>query len=920
MSKYILCVVAIIILMPAFLLGQVNVNVPDTSVVTGTKTISYPIYVDSLTNCGIYSYQFKINFDDQVINMIGVEVEGTLSTQFMPPVVNANVDGQIEVGSYGVNALTGCGVLIYMIVEIIGDYPDSSVIQVDNFIFNGGNPQAIINNGIIRISPQLVHVNFMANIDRPVQILVDNIPKTIPFDTTWIKASAHSIGSISPQYLSSKERAIFESWSDGGDTLHFIAPMTDTSFFCQMRIEYFLEVLSEFGDVQGRGWYADGSVATILTDSVVFQGDTTRHIFDHWDGTGQNAYHGEQRIASIQISDSLTQVAHWRTQHYLKIESMYGNVNGEGWYDEGQQVNLEIDSLIYSNETKRFVFDSWTGVGEGSYTGALRKAEVIINSPIVETANWTKQFFLFVQSFPDSIYSFSESTWYNEDDTIRNITAPLSINFPEIKYNFRNWLIDTENEYPQNVITVLVDTSHILEAKYQIDSVLVSIETNIQDSMYIFVGENKFLSPYHRFWEYQSEHIIGVDTVRMGTDSLRRKRFESWNDGGKVFHTIKADSVIKIRASFLEESFLSLETNPPGLITFVETGWYSLTDTVILPSVPEKIFIDADTFRFKKWEIDFQDVAKDTIKLSMNVPHSAVAYYNKYLHISGFIKDGRGVSVSGVKLVVTGFQADTLKSSVDGFFIFDAMQHGNYTIIPFLENYRFEPVSRSYTDIKDSFIEQNFTAIDILPPSVSIIKPIGGEQFEQGTIDTIYWEAKDNVGIDSVAIELSIDNGKNWTSICRNLFEGNNFYLWGVPDFTSNKCLIRIQVTDYDGNFAVDSSDSVFSIVNPSIIHDDCVEKYQPNAFLIFQNYPNPFNSSTMIPYYLPRREYVKIVVYNLKGQMIRVLLASEQDNGSHLIAWNGNDDNGSKVSAGIYLIRFQSSDISFTKKVLHVK
>ena len=93
------------------------------------------------------------------------------------------------------------------------------------------------------------------------------------------------------------------------------------------------------------------------------------------------------------------------------------------------------------------------------------------------------------------------------------------------------------------------------------------------------------------------------------------------------------------------------------------------------------------------------------------------------------------------------------------------------------------------------------------------------------------------------------------------------------------------------------------------------VETYQLNA-----NYPNPFNPSTTITYSLGNSGFTTIKIYNLLGKEIRTLFNGQQTNGRHSIVWNGQDDSGSSVSSGVYVLRIQSGDFKQSIKMTLLK
>lgn len=84
-----------------------------------------------------------------------------------------------------------------------------------------------------------------------------------------------------------------------------------------------------------------------------------------------------------------------------------------------------------------------------------------------------------------------------------------------------------------------------------------------------------------------------------------------------------------------------------------------------------------------------------------------------------------------------------------------------------------------------------------------------------------------------------------------------------------------------------------------------------PERTFLEMAYPNPFSSSTDINYNMKNGGNVALTVYNVAGQKIRELVNSYRPAGYHTITWDGTNDNGQRVSKGVYLCSFSSSGIN---------
>ena len=93
-----------------------------------------------------------------------------------------------------------------------------------------------------------------------------------------------------------------------------------------------------------------------------------------------------------------------------------------------------------------------------------------------------------------------------------------------------------------------------------------------------------------------------------------------------------------------------------------------------------------------------------------------------------------------------------------------------------------------------------------------------------------------------------------------------------------------------------------------------------PDQYGLNRNMPNPFNPSTVIGYQLPEAGQVRLAIYNLLGQEVRVLVNERREAGSFTAAWDGTDALGRRVGSGVYLYRIQAGSFSATKRMLLLK
>jgi len=93
-----------------------------------------------------------------------------------------------------------------------------------------------------------------------------------------------------------------------------------------------------------------------------------------------------------------------------------------------------------------------------------------------------------------------------------------------------------------------------------------------------------------------------------------------------------------------------------------------------------------------------------------------------------------------------------------------------------------------------------------------------------------------------------------------------------------------------------------------------------PGSYVLSQNYPNPFNPGTAIEFEIPEEGDVALGIYNMGGQRVRELVVGYREAGRYRVEWDGKDDVGDEVSAGVYLYELRVNRFSSIRKMTLVR
>jgi hypothetical protein len=154
-------------------------------------------------------------------------------------------------------------------------------------------------------------------------------------------------------------------------------------------------------------------------------------------------------------------------------------------------------------------------------------------------------------------------------------------------------------------------------------------------------------------------------------------------------------------------------------------------------------------------------------------------------------------------------------------------------------------------------------------------------------------------------------------------FDGNVIYQWQWT--RGGAAPLKLDAVDYWGRTSQPDEmyidDFMYKTTDPLVLNsiDDELASL-PSSFDLSQNYPNPFNPTTTIKYQLPEASDVRLVVYNVVGQVVRTLVNDRVNAGYHQVVWDGLSESGNRVASGVYIYHFVAGDFTKSMRMIMLK
>jgi uncharacterized repeat protein (TIGR02543 family) len=653
--------------------------------------------------------------------------------------------------------------------------------------------------------------------------------------------------------------------------------------------------------------YGDTVVVTAVPD--------TGWVFASWLG----ALTGTENPDTLVMASDTTVTATFTQEEYALTTNIVGS--GSVTKSPDQPTYVYGDTVIVAAiPDTGWVFDGWSD----GLTGTENPDTLVVASDTTVTATFTQEEYALTTNIvgSGSITKTPDQPTYVYGDTV--IVAAI----PDTGWVFNGWsdgLTGTENPDTLVMASDTTVTATFTQEEY-------ALTTNIVGSGSVTKSPD------------QPTYVYG-DTVIVTAIPDQGWVFDSWSDG--LTGTENPDTLVMasdttVTATFTQEEY-ALTTNTVGSGSVTKSPdqpTYVYGDTVVVTAVPDTGWV------FDGWSDGLTGTENpDTLVMVGDTTVTATFTQEEYALTTNIVGSG---SVTKSPDQPTYVYGDTVVITAipDQGWIFDSWS-----------------VGLTGTENPDTLVMASDTAVTATftqGPYTLTIDVVGNGTVTPSPDQPLY-----DFG-DSVTVAAVPDSGWVFDGWADGLTGTENpELLVMVSDTTITAIFTRIQYTlttkvnfngsvirspdqptyDYgdtvivtavpDTGWVFDSwSDGILGTENPDtlvMVSDTTItatfseiiagiEEIVPTKFTLFQNTPNPFNPTTVIRFDLPRSAHVKLFVYNVKGELVAMIIDRDMTEGRKEVTWTAMNENGNAVASGIYFYRLIAGDFVQTKKMVLIR
>ncbi len=128
----------------------------------------------------------------------------------------------------------------------------------------------------------------------------------------------------------------------------------------------------------------------------------------------------------------------------------------------------------------------------------------------------------------------------------------------------------------------------------------------------------------------------------------------------------------------------------------------------------------------------------------------------------------------------------------------------------------------------------------------------------------------------------------------------------------------RMRYRDKNLQWTEWSEERMFTVSSSTDIGEE--ENLVIKKTALYKNYPNPFNSSTIMRFDLKKSGFVRLNIYSIDGQLVKILVNNEMPAGEFSIPWDGKDIHNLPLPSGTYIFKLETPEYSKSEKAVLIK
>ncbi len=336
--------------------------------------------------------------------------------------------------------------------------------------------------------------------------------------------------------------------------------------------------------------------------------------WEKWNDNGNRSH-------SITVSRNVTAYsATLRNKYFLTLNSQHGSVSGAGWYWEGSEAQIFVDSPVYDRGTTRYIFTSWSGDNSGSN----KSGTIQMNSPHSATANWRTEYYLDISSNISNNTDSFQSIEAENGSIVSPCLIGSEINASNSAYTFS----------PQRHSgAVNLNFSIKQEGDFWIWG-RVFAPSNIEDSFWLLKDNNQDtilwdIGGIYSEWKWLevTDRAKGIETFHLTPGEHQLHVFTRERNS-------RLDKIVITNSKNFSPSGVAGDNNASNFLgNLFGSGWYPAGQKVNLGG-DHLIQVDAvNRYTFKNWSIDYSG-NQNPASVTMNGPKSVIAQWNWQHYVS----------------------------------------------------------------------------------------------------------------------------------------------------------------------------------------------------------------------------------------------------------------------------------------------